>query len=198
MKRKVRISDLITTSRVIGVTIFSLIISYRPEFFGLIPGIVLILVIILTDFLDGMMARKLKETSEFGAFYDIVGDRITEIVMLLPYVYLGIASPIFPMYFVVKGFLVDYQRLYRYVRMRKSPFKQVRDKLSKFLVASPYIRSTYLISKIAMIILFYMRIFKESENLEFISIAVAVLAVVISISRTVPAFFTPRGEEAEE
>jgi CDP-diacylglycerol--glycerol-3-phosphate 3-phosphatidyltransferase len=186
---RIRISDLVTTTRIVLVSIFAVIVSYRQEFFGEILGVILILVMILTDTLDGIIARKFDESSEFGAFYDIVGDRIAEIVLLIPFVYLNLVSPIVIIYFIVKGFLVDYQRLYRYVQTREAPFKQLHGKASKFLIASPFMRQLYLISKIAMIIIFYLRIFSDSEFVTDFSHIIPWLTIFISLLRTVPVFF---------
>lgn len=196
--KKFRLSDLITNSRIIGVGIFAIVVSYYPNFFGLVPGILIILLLILTDSLDGIVARKFDEESEFGSFYDIVGDRIAEIVFLLPYLKLDIISTVFPMYFIIKGFLVDYQRMYRYVRLGKVPFKQVKSKLSKFLVSSRIMRSSYGFLKTLMIVLFYVNIFKTGELFSKSATIVAIVTIVVSLFRTIPVFFVKRGKNKKE
>ncbi|MDD3647314.1 MAG: CDP-alcohol phosphatidyltransferase family protein [Candidatus Dojkabacteria bacterium] len=187
-KRKFRISDLITTSRIILVTLFAVILSSTPEIFGLIPGLIIIIAIFLTDTLDGIVARKLKEESRFGAFYDIVGDRIAEIVMIVPFVYLHLINPLPLYYFVVKGFLVEYQRLIGFADSGKAPFDQVKQKILRFLLKSPFMRQLYSVSKISMICLFYMLIFRDDGDVRYISGFVTILTIAISLVRTIPVF----------
>lgn len=187
-KRKVRISDLITTSRVIFVSGFVIALSLRPEVFGLIPGLIIIVLIFLTDTLDGIVARRLNEESKFGPFYDIVGDRIAEITMLIPFVYLRITSPIPLLYFVVKGFLVGYQRLQGFVQSGKQPFDQVNGKLLKFILKSPFMRQLYSVAKISMICLMYILIFRDTPDVRIITNSVTVITMVLSLVRTIPVF----------
>jgi len=94
MKEKLRLSNAISSVRVVLVAIFGAFWCFEPQIVGFIPGILLIAFIFFTDTLDGMVARYKKETSVMGSFYDIVGDRVTETGLLIPFVYLHIASPL--------------------------------------------------------------------------------------------------------
>ncbi|MBU0976087.1 MAG: CDP-alcohol phosphatidyltransferase family protein [Patescibacteria group bacterium] len=188
IKRKVRISDLVTTSRILFVSLFALVLSSHPRLFGLPLGLFIIIVIFLTDTLDGIVARKLREESKFEPFYDIVGDRIAEITMIIPFVYLGIVNPIPLLYFVVKGFLVGYQRLQGFVGSGNQPFDQAKGRLLTFILKSPLMRQVYSISKISMICLFYVLIFKDSNDIRILSGAATFITIFLSLVRTVPVF----------
>ncbi len=186
--QNIRYSDLITTSRVFLVAIFAGILSFEPEVFKFIPGILLIAFIFFTDTLDGIVARKWKENSKFGAFYDIVGDRITEVTLLIPFTYLNIASPLILIYFVVKNFLIDYIRFKKFVQSDSVPFKQLNNKINSFLVSSRFMRASYGTSKMAMIFVFYSQIFYAQDWLNEFSTVVAIFTVAISFLRSAPSF----------
>lgn len=187
-KENIRYSDLITTLRVVLVSIFGGVVAYYPTTFGLIPGLLLISFIFFTDTLDGIVARKRGEDSKYGAFYDIVGDRITEIALVIPFVYLRIASPLILIYFVSKGFLIDYLRFKRFSLSSDVPFKQLNNRINKFLVSSRFMRASYGLSKTIMIFAFYILIFKESDGLKFAAITISVFTVIVSLLRSLPAF----------
>lgn len=190
MKPKFKVSDFVTSSRILFVALFVITLIFSKTFFGLIFGAILILVIFLTDSLDGYIARRLKEASKLGAFYDIVGDRIAETALLIPFVYFGIASPLILIYYVLKNFLVDYHRFTEFIVTSDVPFDQVKNKLGKFLLKSGYMRSSYVILKIAMVELFYFVIFITDDRLRLASVIVGWLTVIISILRTLPSFLT--------
>lgn len=185
--KNIRVSNLITSSRILFVAIFAALVSFEPELFGLYIGLLIIGLIFFTDFLDGFVARKFEGESKFGAVYDIVGDRVAEVVLLVPFTYLNIASPLIIIYFVVKDFLIDYIRLKKFTRSNQVPFKQIDNRISKFLVSSRPMRSSYAILKMIMIFSFYFYIFEPSSDLETALIIISFITVVVSVLRTAPA-----------
>jgi phosphatidylglycerophosphate synthase len=189
---KIRISDMVTTSRIVLIAVIVAVLSISPKTFGLFPGLIIILFTFLTDTLDGIVARALKEESKMGAFYDIVGDRIFETAMLVPFVYMQIASPFILIYFVIKNFLIDFQRFMEFAGSNKVPFKQLNSPLPKFLVSSPIMRSSYSVSKILMILSFYSLIFVDREELKIFAIVMSVITIVVSLLRAIPPFLTKK------
>lgn len=188
MKKTFRYSDLVTTSRIILVGLFALVISFQPKTFGLIPGLILVLFIFLTDSLDGLIARKFNEKSEFGPFYDIVGDRVAEVAILIPFIYLRITTPIPLLYLLTRGYLVDYRRMYQYVLSKKAPFKQLKTKWASFLISSPFMRQIYLFSKILMAEVFYALIFLDDPTLRTVGDVIPFVVIAISLARTIPVY----------
>lgn len=195
MNKSFSYADLFTTTRIFAVAIFGIIVAYEPEIFSLIPGIVIIIAIFLTDTIDGLIARALKEDDKFGGFYDIVGDRVAELGLLVPFVYLNIASPIILMYFIVKDFIVDYKRLKGTIITGDSPFKQIKNPLGKFLIGSPLLRTPYSAAKIVMFCLFYASIFKEWNELETATTISVIIVITLSILRSAPPLLTSFGQE---
>jgi CDP-diacylglycerol--glycerol-3-phosphate 3-phosphatidyltransferase len=186
--KKFRYSDLITTARVFLVAIFAFVLCFEPKIFGLWIGLILISIIFFSDFLDGVVARRIDAESKFGAFYDIVGDRITEIVILVPFIYLRIAHPIVIIYFIVKGFLIDYNRFVKFVESNNVPFKQLKSGISKFLVSHRVMRAAVGSSKLVLSYLYYTIIFYPEDGFKFLASIVAAITIIVSLLRTMPPF----------
>ncbi|MCB1144370.1 MAG: CDP-alcohol phosphatidyltransferase family protein [Leptospiraceae bacterium] len=88
------IPNLLTISRMI--LIFPALYFFHREFYPL--AILLIVLLFLTDFLDGMLARKLNMESFIGAILDPVADKI---VVLSFFSYLAYFNKVFFIYFLL-------------------------------------------------------------------------------------------------
>ncbi|KXK25894.1 MAG: CDP-diacylglycerol--glycerol-3-phosphate 3-phosphatidyltransferase [candidate division WS6 bacterium OLB20] len=191
MKSKIRYSDLMTTARIISVAIFAVYVSAFPTGLGLIPGLVILALIFLTDGLDGQIARRIDGESKLGAFYDIVGDRIAETVLLVPFVFNQHPGAMIALvYFIVKDFLVDFRRMATFMDSSDVPFKQVSGRLAEFITAGRFMRSFYAVIKLVMIGIFYVWLFDPSEELTALSMAVMIITLIVSFVRTVPSFIS--------
>ena len=73
-------ANLITLSRLI-LLVLVVWISYQPVGAWHFASFFLIILIFVSDGLDGYIARKRNETSLFGALFDIAGDRIVELTL---------------------------------------------------------------------------------------------------------------------
>jgi CDP-diacylglycerol--glycerol-3-phosphate 3-phosphatidyltransferase len=108
-----------------------------------IPALV---VLILMDTLDGVVARKRGEVSLLGSILDIAIDRTVEITLWVAFAHLGLVSVVIPLLVIARGTLVDAIRAAG-MTSGLPPFKQVRSKVAKFLVSSPFMRTSYGIAK---------------------------------------------------
>jgi len=101
-----------------------------------------ILFIILMDSIDGIVARARGEASLLGSALDIATDRTLEIVLWVVFAHLGLIPVIVPLIVITRGTTVD---AIRAVGMSSGlpPFDQVKSPISRFLVASKFMRSTY-------------------------------------------------------
>ena len=101
-----------------------------------------IIVIIAMDSIDGIVARARGETSLLGSALDIATDRTLEIILWVVFAHLGLISIVVPLIVITRGTTVDAVRA---VGMSNGlpPFEQVRSSLSRFLVASRFMRSSY-------------------------------------------------------
>ena len=109
-------------------------------------GIVLFL--IFMDTLDGMVARRRKETGMLGSKLDIAVDRIVEQVLWIVYANLHLISVGIPIIFIIRGGLVDTVRSFSLV-WGETSFGMMQTKWGRRLVASNFMRSLYGISKAA-------------------------------------------------
>jgi CDP-diacylglycerol---glycerol-3-phosphate 3-phosphatidyltransferase len=105
--------------------------------------------VIYSDALDGYFARKLKQSSKFGAALDIAADRLVELTYWVSFACLNWIPVWVPLLFLVRGVFVDAIRAHHSEQgftafgektMMKSP-------LSKFLVASNFSRFSYAVAK---------------------------------------------------
>ena len=76
------IPNLLTATR-IGLIPVLVILFYQPLPYGNYVTMVFFLIAVLTDWLDGLIARKFGQTSTFGAFLDPVADKLLVSVVLI-------------------------------------------------------------------------------------------------------------------
>jgi len=102
-------------------------------------------VVILLDGLDGWVARRRHETSQFGAIFDIVGDRVVEIACWIVFSDMGLIPVWVPLLVVARAFLVDGLRSSSYSD-GMTPFGEknmMRSKLSTWLTAGRTMRAIF-------------------------------------------------------
>jgi len=70
MKKSIAIPSIISSLRIAVLPLF--IYTYNPT--NIVPCLILLAFSAATDFFDGYLARKLRVTSRFGAYYDATTD----------------------------------------------------------------------------------------------------------------------------
>lgn len=112
----------------------------------------LILVLILMDTLDGVLARARGETSLLGSVLDIAADRAVEYALWVVFAHLRLISVAIPLIVVIRGTFVDSVRSVAPARGLK-PFELMRSKVGRFLVGSPWLRAPFGVAKAVAFIL---------------------------------------------
>jgi CDP-diacylglycerol--glycerol-3-phosphate 3-phosphatidyltransferase len=138
------IANIITVARIILVFIVIGLFQI-PNAYTRMTAAVLVIVVIYLDSLDGYLARKLGVASDFGALFDITGDRIVENVFWIYYSTIGLVTIWVPLIVISRSFIVDAVRAVAF-RKGKTPFGKntmMKSKITKFMVASPFSRSLY-------------------------------------------------------
>ncbi len=74
--------NIITLARILLVPVF-VVVYLLPGEWGYIPAAVLFGLAAFTDWLDGYLARKLNQTTPFGAFLDPVADKLIVVSALV-------------------------------------------------------------------------------------------------------------------
>jgi len=113
---------------------------------GQVIDALLVIVLILMDMLDGIVARRRGEQSLIGSALDIAADRAVEVVLWVSYAHLGLIPVVIPLAVVVRGALTD---AFRSVALRKgySAHSMMRSSWGRWLVASGYMRTSYAVVK---------------------------------------------------
>jgi len=127
-----------------------LAINVLVLFFGAptlrLAGVSLLLIGLLLDTVDGVVARKTHQTSLFGSVLDIAADRTYELVLWVCFAYLQLIPAAIPVIVIARTTLTDALRGIG-VSQGEAPFSQHRTPLGRFLVGSTLMRTGYSLSK---------------------------------------------------
>ena len=160
-------ANMITLGRIILV--FLVVILFRAGFYCRVAAVFLTILVIYLDSLDGYVARKLRAASDFGALFDITGDRIVEHVYWIFFTAVGLVSFWVPIIFVGRSFLVDTVRSVAFTKEGKTPFGEksmMRSAFTRFLTASRFSRGVYAGGKVIVFVMLGIRlVFEEGTGL---------------------------------
>ncbi len=109
-------------------------------------GIIVLLLALTLDGVDGILARKFDANSKVGALIDTLGDRITENAFLVFLAYKKLIPLFVPIIFISRSFISDFVR---FLALQKGigTFALNTSLLGRYLVASKASRAIYLILK---------------------------------------------------
>jgi CDP-diacylglycerol--glycerol-3-phosphate 3-phosphatidyltransferase len=135
-------ANLITLSRLL-MLIAVVVIAYQPPTPAHFLNVGLLVLVFISDGLDGYVARKRNEVSLFGAMFDIAGDRIVELTMWIVLADLNLVPIWVPLVFVVRGVIVDTIRASQTTSRRQSPFSMIQGPVGQWLVGGAFMRFSY-------------------------------------------------------
>lgn len=118
-------------------------------------AIVLIVIMLLMDKLDGHLARILNQGTGFGSIYDIAGDRIVELTFWIVFAHLKLIPVWVPIVILVRGILTDSIRCYA-LSQDKTPFgksSMMKSRLTEFIVGSDFMRTVANVKILAFVLL---------------------------------------------
>lgn len=110
-------------------------------------GVALLLIGLLLDTVDGIVARKTHQTSLFGSVLDIAADRTYELVLWVCFAWLRMIPVAIPIIVIARTTLTDAFRGIG-VGQGTAPFAQHRTPLGRFLVGSTLMRTGYAVTKV--------------------------------------------------
>ena len=145
------IANIITLARIVLVFVVVVLFQLNNVYTRLFATLMVVVVISL-DSLDGYVARKMNVASDFGALFDIIGDRIIENVFWIYFAVAGFIGYWVPLIIISRSFIVDAVRAVAFRKGKTAFGKQtmMKSALTRFLVASPFSRSLYSGQKIAI------------------------------------------------
>ncbi len=151
-----------------------------------------VIVLLLMDTLDGITARSLKQVSLLGSVLDIAVDRAVELVLWVVFADFDLIPVLIPLVIIVRGVTVDAVRAVG-LQNGVMPFQQVQARLSRFLVASPVMRSSYGIIKGFAFLILTLDLGFQTANpppwepvLHISALVLSWLALVICLARGLP------------
>jgi len=139
-------ANLVTLSRLLLLIVVGWLF-YQPPTAWQLLNFWLVILIFVSDGLDGYVARKRNETSLFGALFDIAGDRIVELTLWIVAADNKLVPIWVPLVFIVRGIVVDTIRSSNAVAQGMAPFALMRSPIGKFLVAGKPMRGLYAVVK---------------------------------------------------
>lgn len=140
------LANWITLSR-FPLLLANILILFRGSPEVRLAGVVLLLIGLLLDTVDGMVARKTHQASLFGSVLDIAADRTYELVLWVCFAYLRLIPVAIPIIVIARTTLTDAFRGIG-VGQGTAPFAQHRTPLGRFLVGSTIMRTGYAVSKV--------------------------------------------------
>jgi len=143
------VANLITFFRLILLFFIFVILDYGG-FSGHVTALFLVILLIILDGIDGIVARLLQESSEFGGVFDIAVDRIIENCIWIYFASRGIISFWIPVIVLTRGFLTDGVRSVALAKgMTAFGDKTLqKSRIGKILVSSRISRGLYGFSKV--------------------------------------------------
>lgn len=120
----------------------SILILYLAPPTVQLAGVAVLLVGLMLDTVDGVVARRTGQTSLIGSVLDIAADRMYELVLWVCFADLGLIPMTIPLIVVARTTLTDAFRSVG-VGQGTAPFAQHRTALARFLVGSPTMRIVY-------------------------------------------------------
>lgn len=109
------------------------------------PGVLLLIVL---DAVDGIVARRRDETTLLGSVLDIAADRAVEIVLWVVFASLALISLVIPITFIIRGALTDSVREIGYAG-GKTAHAQIHSDWGHWIVAGRPMRAGYGLAKAA-------------------------------------------------
>jgi len=133
----------------IGILFILVALIYDKQFWMRLLAAGLSILIIVMDWLDGYLARKLDEKTILGSLLDIAGDRIVEVVLWICLADIRLVPVWIPIVVISRGILTDTIRGYvlRYGYTAFGQKTMMRTSLGRFLTGSPVMRSSYAVLK---------------------------------------------------
>jgi len=142
---KLNLANAITSFRIF-LSFITVILLEIENFYTLLVASFLIIFVILLDCLDGYVARKMGISTEFGALYDITGDRIVEYIFWIYFSFVRITSFWYALIVITRGEIVNTLRAFA-LKKGKKPFEIHQKPFTRFIVESPFMRTSYAILK---------------------------------------------------
>ncbi len=193
MDIKNNIANIVSISRIF-VAYIAIACLYINTSWAYFLAFLLTIIAFSMDGLDGYLARKLNQSSEWGSVLDILGDRIVEVSYWTVFAVMGWINIIFPLICVARAFTTDGIRS---VALSKgfTAFGEKTmqsSKIGKFICASRFMRISYAVAKVMAFLLLIavntpgLELWNGTPILHTIAMTFAWIAIIFCVVRAIP------------
>lgn len=193
MNIKNNLANIVSVARIF-VAYAAIAMLYMQTTWAYLIAFVLTIIAFSMDGLDGYLARKLNQSSEWGSVLDILGDRIVEVSYWTAFAVLGWINILFPLICVARAFTTDGIRSVALSQgMTAFGDKSMQStKWGKFICASRFMRISYAVAKVLAFLLLIavntpgMELWEGTPILHIITMIFAWAAIIFCVVRAIP------------
>lgn len=193
MDIKNNMANIVSVSRIF-VAYVAILCLYEKTTWAYILAFVLTTIAFAMDGLDGYIARKFNQSSEWGSVLDILGDRIVEVSYWIVFAVMGWINIIFPLICVARAFTTDGIRSVALSKGMTAFGDKTMQSTSwgKFICASRFMRISYAVAKVMAFMLLIvvntpgMELWNGTPILHMITMALAWIAIIFCVVRAIP------------
>lgn len=193
MKIKDNLANIVSVSRIF-VAFIAISLLYVQTTWTYLLAFLLTAVAFSMDGLDGYLARKLNQSSQWGSVLDILGDRIVEASYWIVFAVLGWISIWFPLICITRAFTTDGIRSVAlskgYTAFGEKTMQS--GKIGQFICASRFMRISYAVAKVAAFMLLIavntpgMELWNGTPALHTVTMVFAWAAIIFCVVRGIP------------
>lgn len=193
MDIKNNLANIVSVTRIF-VAYAAIACLYVQTTWAYIIALVLTIIAFAMDGLDGYLARKLNQSSEWGSVLDILGDRIVEVSYWIVFAVMGWLNIIFPLICVARAFTTDGIRSVALSKGMTAFGDKTMQSTSwgKFICASRFMRISYAVAKVLAFLLLItvntpgMELWNGTPILHIITMIFAWAAIIFCVVRAIP------------
>lgn len=193
MDIKNNLANIVSVTRIF-VAYAAIACLYVQTTWAYIIALVLTIIAFAMDGLDGYLARKLNQSSEWGSVLDILGDRIVEVSYWIVFAVMGWLNIIFPLICVARAFTTDGIRSVALSKGMTAFGDKTMQSTSwgKFICASRFMRISYAVAKVLAFLLLItvntpgMELWNGTPILHIITMVFAWVAIIFCVVRAIP------------
>lgn len=193
MNIKNNLANIVSVARIF-VAFAAIALLYVHTTWAYVLAFFLTAIAFAMDGLDGYLARKLNQSSEWGSVLDILGDRIVEVSYWIVFAVMGWISILFPLVCVARAFTTDGIRSVALSKGMTAFGEKSMQSTSwgKFICASRFMRISYAVAKVAAFMLLIVvntpgiELWSGTPALHFITMALAWIAIIFCVVRAIP------------
>lgn len=156
-------------------------------------SVVLTIIAFAMDGVDGYIARKYNQSSEWGSVLDIMGDRIVEASYWIVFAVMGWLNILFPIVCIARAFTTDSIRSVALSKgMTAFGEKSMQSTAwGKFICASKFMRISYAVAKVSafvLLIVAYIPNFNPNSAgiVRIVAEILAWIAIIFCVVRAIP------------